>query len=92
MKGNILAGRVLVDPEVVEEKTDSGIFIPQNINKRPTRGKVVLCGGDLPNVKMEIKVGDTVLFNEGTGMEVEIEEGSNKKYLLMEQRNINFWV
>ena len=92
MKGKILAGRILVDPEKREEKTESGIIIPGNIDKRPTRGVVVLCGEGFDNVKMEVKVGDTVLFNEGNGMEVEIEEGSEKKYLLMEQRSVNYIV
>ncbi len=88
MKGKILAGRILVDPEVIENKTSSGIIIPTQ--KQPTRGVVVLCGEGFDVVKMEVKVGDTVLFNEGVGMEIEIEKESEKKYLLMEQRAVNY--
>jgi len=85
----ILAGRVLIDPVQVEEKTEGGIIIPGNVNKKPTEGVVVVRGNSLPDVEMEIREGDKVVFNEGAGNEVEINE---KEYLLMEQRHVLFFV
>jgi len=85
----ILAGRVLIDPVQVAEKTEGGIIIPGNVNKKPTEGVVVVRGNSLPDVEMEIREGDKVVFNEGAGNEVEINE---KEYLLMEQRHVLFFV
>ena len=85
----ILAGRILVDPVPVEEKTSGGVIIPGNVNKKPSEGAVVVRGNSLPDVEMEIREGDKVVFNEGAGNPVEIDE---KEYLLMEQRHVLYFV
>ena len=85
----ILAGRILIDPVEVEKKTDGGIIIPNNINKKPTEGTVVVRGNGLPDVEMEIREGDKVVFNEGAGQDVDIND---KTYLLMEQRHVKYFV
>lgn len=89
MKQKILAGRILIDPVQVKKETDSGIIIPENVNKRPTSGTVVLRGDDLQEVKMEIREGDFVVFPEGIGREIEIDE---HKYLLMKQEDTLYHV
>lgn len=84
----ILAGRILVDPVPVKETTDGGIIKPAMINKKPSSGTVVVRGDDMTDIKMEIREGDKVVFNEGAGNEVEIDE---KGYLLMEQRHVLYF-
>lgn len=88
MKQRVLAGRIMVDPVEVEKKTGGGIIIPENASKRPTEGTVVIRGDDLIEVKMEIREGDFVVFPEGVGREVEIDE---HKYLLMKQDDILYY-
>ena len=87
----ILAGRILVEPIEIEKTTASGIIIPENVNKRPNMGTIVVTGKSLTDVEMEVAVGDKVVFNEGAGMPVKIGE-QEKEYLLLEQRHINYWV
>ena len=45
LKGKILAGKVLVKPNEAEEKTASGIIIPDSAKEKPRQGKVILVGG-----------------------------------------------
>jgi len=85
----ILPGRILIDPVEVDKKTEGGIILPSNINKKPTEGEVVVRGNSLSDVEMEIKEGDKVVFNEGAGNEVKIND---KEYLLMEQRHVLYFI
>lgn len=89
MKARILAGRILVKPEPVEKKTEGGIYIPENINKKPSSGQVVVRGKSLPDVEMEIREGDYVVFHEGVGQEVDIDDTT---YLLMQQKDTLYYI
>ncbi len=44
LKGRILAGKILVEPKAAEEKTASGIIIPDSAKEKPQQGVVVLTG------------------------------------------------
>lgn len=62
-------GRVLVEPIVPKETTVGGIVVPANATDKPTEGVVVA----LPqNNKVEVKIGDRVIFNRFTGIDVKI--------------------
>ncbi|MGQ1910820.1 co-chaperone GroES [Marinifilum sp. RC60d5] len=89
LKGKILAGKILVEPMAVEEKTASGIIIPDSAKEKPLQGKVVLTGGDKTDEPMEIKVGDVVFYGKYSGTELSI---SNEDYLLMSQSDILYIV
>ncbi|HYX05898.1 MAG TPA: co-chaperone GroES [Bacteroidales bacterium] len=80
-----LADRVLVEPQEAEEKTASGIIIPDTAREKPQRGKVVAIGTGTKDESMEVKVGDTVLYGKYAGTELSIE---GKDYLIMRQSDI----
>jgi chaperonin GroES len=85
LKGKILAGKILVEPVAAEEKTVSGIIIPDSAKEKPLQGKVVLVGADKKDEPMEIKAGDTVFYGKYSGTELNIE---GEDYLLMSQTDV----
>lgn len=85
MKIKPLADRVVVEPKAAEEKTASGLFIPETAKEKPLQGKVVAVGGGTKDVAMEVKVGDTVLYGKYAGTEISLD---GKDYLLMKQSDI----
>ncbi|NJK95672.1 MAG: co-chaperone GroES [Bacteroidetes bacterium] len=80
-----LADRVLVEPMQAEEKTKSGIIIPDTAKEKPQKGTVVAAGPGTKDEKMEVKVGDVVLYGKYAGSELSIE---GKDYLMMRQTDI----
>lgn len=89
LKGKILAGKVLVMPVAAEEKTASGIIIPDSAKEKPLQGKVVLTGESKKDEPMEVKVGDTVFYGKFAGTELNID-GSD--YLLISQTDVLYIV
>jgi len=87
LKGKILAGKILVKPSEAEEKTASGIIIPETAKEKPQNGKVVMVGADKKDEPMEIKVGDKVLYGKFAGQELSIDE---EDYLLISQSDVLF--
>jgi len=85
LKGKILAGKVLVKPETAEEKTASGIIIPESAKEKPLKGKVVLVGEAKKDESMEVKTGDLVLYGKYSGTELNID---GEDYLLISQNDI----
>lgn len=80
-----LADRVLVEPQEAEEKTAGGILIPDNVKERPQRGQVISTGPGTEETKMEVKVGDIVLYGKYSGTEIVVDR---KVYLMMRQSDI----
>ena len=80
-----LADRVLILPQAAEEKTVSGIIIPDTAKEKPLTGKVVAAGPGTAEVKMEVAVGDTVLYGKYAGTEIHID---GVDYLIMKQSDI----
>jgi chaperonin GroES len=73
-----LADRVIVRQSEAEEKTKSGILLPDAAKEKPTKGKVVAVGpGKLDDhgKKMElgVRAGDTVYYGKYSGTEVEVD-------------------
>ncbi len=87
MKGKILAGKVLVQPQVAEERTISGIIIPDSAKEKPLRGTVVMVGDAKKDEPMEVKVGDIVLYGKYAGTELNIDGAD---YLLVSQSDVLF--
>lgn len=85
MKIRPIADRVVVEPKAAEEKTASGLFIPEAAKERPLQGTVVAVGVGTQEVKMEVAVGDTVLYGKYAGTEISLE---GKDYLIMKQSDI----
>lgn len=80
-----LGDRVLVEPEKAEEKTSSGIYIPDSAQEKPQKAKVLAVGKGTKDVEMEVKIGDTVLYGKYSGTEITID---SKEYLIMRQADI----
>jgi chaperonin GroES len=87
LKGRILAGKVLVKPNEAEEKTSTGIIIPDSAKEKPRQGKVVLVGSAKKDEEMEVKKGDLVLYGKYAGQELTID---GDEYLLISQSDILF--
>ena len=80
-----LADRVVVEPKEAEEKTASGLIIPDSAKEKPQKGKIVAAGPGTKDEKMEVKIGDIVLYGKYAGTEISID---GKDYLIMRQSDI----
>jgi chaperonin GroES len=76
-----------VKPNEAEEKTASGIIIPDSAKEKPRQGKVVLVGAAKKDEEMEVKKGDVVLYGKYAGQELTID---GEDYLLIAQTDILF--
>ena len=84
MKVKPLDDRVLVEPLASEEKTSSGIIIPDTAKEKPRTGVVIAVGTD-EDLQEKIKVGDKVLFAKYGGDEIEM---NNKEYIILQRSDI----
>ncbi len=80
-----LADRVLIKPAPAEEKTVSGIIIPDSAKEKPLKGEVVATGNGTKDEEMVVKTGNNVLYGKYAGTELEWE---GEKYLIMRQSDI----
>ncbi|WP_070138560.1 co-chaperone GroES [Crocinitomix algicola] len=80
-----LADRVLIEAAPAEEKTASGIIIPDTAKEKPLKGKVIAVGPGKTDEPMTLKVGDTVLYGQYSGTEIKLD-GSN--YLIMRESDV----
>ncbi len=81
-----LADRVLIEPISTEEKTKSGIILPDTADKeKPEQGKVIAVGPGKKNKSVGVKVGDIVLFTKYGPNEIKID---NKEYLIAREEDI----
>ena len=80
-----LADRVIVEVAAAEEKTASGIIIPDTAKEKPQKGKVVAVGTGKKDEPMTVKVGDNILYGKYAGTEITVE---GKEYLIMRESDI----
>ena len=85
MKIQPLADRVLIKPAEAEQKTASGIIIPDTAKEKPQRGTVLAVGKGTKDHEMTVKVGDKVLYGKYSGTEIELD---GTKYLIMKESDI----
>ena len=90
MKIKPLSDRVVVRAHKAEEKTASGIILPDTAKEKPQIGEIVAVGGGKTNdsgnlVKMSLKNGDTVLYGKYSGTEINIE---GEELLIMRESDI----
>ena len=90
MKIRPLHDRVVVHRVEEEEKTKGGIIIPDSAKEKPLEGKIVAVGNgkileDGTVRKLDVKVGDTVLFSKYAGTEIKIE---GEEHLMMREEDI----
>jgi len=80
-----LADRVVVEAEQAEEKTASGIIIPDTAKEKPQKGVIVAVGKGTKDEPMTVKVGDTVIYGKYSGTEITID---GNDYLIMKESDI----
>ena len=86
-----LSDHILIEPIKQEEKTKSGILLPDTSEKEnPEQGKIIAVGPGKKKdsgqvVPMDIKQGDMVLFTKYGPNEIKIED---KKYLIAKEEDI----
>ena len=74
-----LADRVVVKPTETEEKTKSGIYLPDSARERPQEGTIIAVGPgrlseDGKRIALDIKVGDIVVYAKYGGTEIKVDE------------------
>ena len=85
MKQKPLKDRVLIEPMEAEEKTASGIIIPDSAKEKPQKGKVIAVGDGKKDEPMSVKEGDTVVYGKYAGTEITID---GKDYVIMREDDI----
>ena len=80
-----LADRVLVEPIAAEQKTASGIFIPDTAKEKPLQGKIIAAGEGKVDEPLTVKIGDNVLFGQYSGTEIKLD---GKTFLIMREADI----
>lgn len=85
-----LFGNVLVKPLEAEEKTASGILLPDTAKEKPQMGQIMAVGdgeitADGKKVSMVVKVGQKVMYKKWGGNEVKV---GSEEWLLVEQKDI----
>lgn len=80
-----LADRVLIEAAPAEEKTASGIIIPDTAKEKPLKGKIIAVGPGKTDEPMTLKEGDTVLYGQYSGTEIKLDGVS---YLIMRESDV----
>lgn len=84
-----LGDRVVLKQLEAEEKTKSGIVLPGQAQEKPHQAEVVAVGPggvvDGKEVKMEVKVGDQVIYSKYAGTEVKLDD---EEFIIVKQNDI----
>jgi chaperonin GroES len=86
-----LGDRVVVEPIEQEEKTASGIILPETAKEKPQEGKVLAVGpgrkdDDGKPIPMDVKEGDRVLYAKYAGTEVKLPD--DRKVLVLKESDV----
>ena len=90
MKLTPLADRVIVKQSDAEEKTKTGILLPDSAKEKPTKGKVIAAGpGKLDDngkhMELGVRVNDQVYYGKYSGTEVEV---NGEKFVILRESDI----
>ena len=85
-----LDDRLLVKPTEAEERTKTGIYLPEGAKEKPMTGKVIAAGpGKLTDEgkrgEMSVKKGDTVVYGKYAGTEIELD---GDKYMIIRESEL----
>jgi len=80
-----LGSRVVIKRAVAEEKTASGIILASQAKEQPQMAEVVAVGPGTEDEKIEVKVGDKVIFAQFAGTDVKYD---GETYIIISQRDI----
>jgi chaperonin GroES len=90
MKFKPLRDRVFVKYSSEEEMTSGGLYIPDTAKEKPQKGTIVAVGSgkvtdDGKRQPLEVKVGDTILFDKYSGSKIRLDE---EDYLIIREEDI----
>ena len=90
MKLKPLGDRLVVEPKERESTTASGLVLPETAKEKPQEGEVIAVGPgrrdeDGKRIKMDVEVGDIVLYAKYGGTEVKIDD---KKLLILKESDV----
>ncbi|MCC6904353.1 MAG: co-chaperone GroES [Anaerolineae bacterium] len=85
-----LGDRVVVEPIEQEERTETGLYIPETAKEKPQQGKILATGQgrrdeDGKRIPMDVEVGQTILYAKYAGTEVKTD---GKKLLILKEADI----
>jgi len=80
-----LADRVIVKQAEAEEKTKSGIIIPDTAQEKPQRGSVIAVGPGKKDEPTTVQEGNHVLYGKFAGSEITVD---GEEYLIMRESDI----
>jgi chaperonin GroES len=85
-----LSDRLIVEPQEKEEKTASGIILPETAKEKPQKGTVLAAGPgridhDGKRIEMDVKAADVVLYARFAGTEIKIDD---RKLLILKESDI----
>jgi chaperonin GroES len=84
-----LGDRIVLEAIEKEEKTASGIVLPDTAKEKPQEGRVIAVGsGRWENgqkIELEVKLGDRVIFSKYAGTEVKV---GDKEYLILRESDV----
>ena len=88
---NLKGNRVAIKVEVKEDKTKSGIIIPDSAKELPNKATVVAKGPGIfspqmgKHIEIDTEVGDSILFTKYAGTEITLK---NEKFLIIKDTDI----
>ena len=85
-----LADRLVVKPVENEQKTKSGIYIPDTAKEKPQEGEIIAVGpgrmtDDGKRIAMDLKVGERVIYSKYGGSEIKIDD---EEMIIMRESDI----
>lgn len=84
-----LGDRVVVKQSAGEERTASGIVLPDAAQEKPQEGTIVAVGTgrieDGKKIPLEVKVGDKVIYSKYGGTEVKVK---GDEYLILSEKDV----
>jgi chaperonin GroES len=85
-----LGDRIVIEQVETEEKTASGIVLPDTAKEKPQEGRVVAVGSGRilesgERVALELKEGDKVIFSKYAGTEIKLD---GKEYLILRENDV----
>ncbi len=79
-----MGARVLIRPAQKENKTNSGLILPETAKEKPQQGSVEAIGGE-DDMLTDLAVGDTVIFPKYSGSEIKM---GDVEYLIMDEGDV----
>jgi chaperonin GroES len=85
-----MGDRLVVKPMQSEEKTKSGIYLPDTAKEKPQEGKVIAVGpgrvtDDGKRIPMDVEVGDIIIYGKYSGSEIKVDD---EELIIMRESDI----